>query len=200
MALLRPSEKAGRTQTNRAIRFPLVLLAVVAAGLSAGSARAQPVASEYQVKAAYLLNFARFVEWPSNVLPASSPLNIVVVGHDPFGGALDDVLRRRSVNGHPIQLRHLRWDDVLTPYQIVFISASEEAHLRHILNNLGRNSVLTVSDIDRFSLLGGVIEFRMVGNRVRFDINRTPALAAQLNISSKLLSVARAVHEGSAAP
>ncbi|MGZ5493427.1 MAG: YfiR family protein [Thermoanaerobaculia bacterium] len=168
---------------------------MVAAGLSAGSARAQPVASEYQVKAAYLLNFARFVEWPADVLPASSPLDIVVVGDDSFG-----VLRGTSANGHTIRLQHLRWDDVLTPYQIVFISASEEAHLPEILRNLGHNSVLTVSDIDRFSLRGGVIEFRMVGNRLRFDINRSAAIAAQLNISSKLLSVARAVHESSAAP
>ncbi|MGZ8829666.1 MAG: YfiR family protein [Thermoanaerobaculia bacterium] len=177
------------------VRFPLVLFVVVAAGLSAGSARAQPVASEYQVKAAYLLNFARFVEWPADVLPASSPLDIVVVGDDSFG-----VLRGTSANGHTIRLQHLRWDDVLTPYQIVFISASEEAHLPEILRNLGHNSVLTVSDIDRFSLRGGVIEFRMVGNRLRFDINRSAAIAAQLNISSKLLSVARAVHESSAAP
>jgi hypothetical protein len=171
---------------------------VVAAGLWAENARAQPAAGEYQVKAAYLLNFARFVEWPSNVLPASSPINIVVVGDDPFGGALEEVLRGKSANGHAIQLRHLRWSDVLTPYQIVFISVSEESHLPEILRYLGQNSVLTVSDIDRFSLRGGVIEFRMVGNRVRFDINRDPAIAAQLNISSRLLSVARAVHEGGA--
>ncbi|MGZ8854240.1 MAG: YfiR family protein, partial [Thermoanaerobaculia bacterium] len=137
----------------------------------------------------------RFVAGPADVLPASSPLDIVVVGDDSFG-----VLRGTSANGHTIRLQHLRWDDVLTPYQIVFISASEEAHLPEILRNLGHNSVLTVSDIDRFSLRGGVIEFRMVGNRLRFDINRSAAIAAQLNISSKLLSVARAVHESSAAP
>jgi len=195
VAFLRPSERAGQTDRIRLVRFPLVLFVVVAAGLSAGSARAQPVASEYQVKAAYLLNFARFVEWPADVLPASSPLDVVVVGDDSFGA-----LRGTSANGHPIRLQHLRWDDVLTPYQIVFISASEEAHLPEILRNLGHNSVLTVSDIDRFSLRGGVIEFRMVGNRLRFDINRSAAIAAQLNISSKLLSVARAVHESSAAP
>lgn len=199
MAFLRPSERAGLTYRMPVARFPLLLLAVIAEGLSAGSARAQPVAGEYQVKAAYLLNFARFVKWPSDVLAASSPLHIVIVGDDPFGGALEEVLRGKSANGHPIQLRHQRWDNVLTSNQIVFIGASEEAHLPEILRRLGHSSVLTVSDIDRFSLRGGVIEFRMVGNRVRFDINRTPAIAARLSISSKLLSVARAVHEGRAA-
>jgi hypothetical protein len=157
-----------------------------------------PVAGEYQVKAAYVLNFARFVEWPVDALPASSPLHVVVVGADPFGGALDDVLRQRSANGHPIQLRHVHWNDVLTPCDIVYISATEEAHLAAILLQVGNRSVLTVSDIERFALRGGVIELRMVGNRVRFDIDRAPATAARLTISSKLLSVARAVREGKA--
>ena len=86
----------------------------------------------------------------------------------------------------------------MATYHIIFISASEESHLEEILIRLGRQDVLTVSDIDRFSLRGGIVEFRMVGNRVRFDINRSPAKGAQLTISSKLLSVARAVHEGKA--
>jgi hypothetical protein len=194
MAVLRPSER----RCDRRGHFCLAFLLVAGVALSAGRARAQSAAAEYQVKAAYLLNFARFVEWPTGALPASSPLNIAIVGDDPFAGALDEVLRGKSANGHPIQLRHLHWNDVLAPSQIIFISASEEGHLPQILRFIGRDSVLTVSDIDRFSLRGGVIEFLMVGNRVRFDINRTSANTAQLNISSKLLNVARAVHEGSA--
>jgi hypothetical protein len=193
MALLRFSESA-----RRGIRSPLVLLAAIAFGLSARSATAQSAADEYQVKAAYILNFARFVEWPSNTLPASSPMTIAIVGNDPFNGSLEHVLRGSSANGHAIHLRYVHWNDILTQYQIVFISTSEEAHLPDILRFLGTESVLTVSDIDRFSLRGGVIEFSMVGNRVRFDINRNPAIAAKLTISSKLLSVARAVHEGGA--
>ncbi len=199
MAFLRPVQRAGPSRRIRRLRFSLVLLVVVAVGLSAGGTAAQPVAGEYQVKAAYLLNFARFVEWPADVLPASSTLNIVIVGDDSFSGALEAVLRGKSANGHAIHLRRARWNEVLTTEHIAFISVSEEAHLPEILRNLGRSSVLTVSDIDRFSLRGGVIEFRMVGNRVRFDINRTSAIAARLNISSKLMSVARAVREGSAA-
>ncbi|HXH91050.1 MAG TPA: YfiR family protein [Thermoanaerobaculia bacterium] len=197
MALLSPAARARPTHGARLVRSRLVCV-VLAVGLSARSVGAQSVADEYQVKAAYLLNFARFVEWPADVLPASSPLEIGIVGDNPFGMAIDETLRGKSANGHPIHLRHLHWDDVLTSCQIIFISTSEEAHLPDILRNLGQNSILTVSDIDRFSLRGGVIEFRMVGNRVRFDINREPAIAARLSISSKLLSVARAVHEGSA--
>jgi hypothetical protein len=197
MALLRLPKRRGGSLRGQA-RFALVLVAL-ATGLAAKDAHAEPAAGEYQVKAAYLLNFARFVKWPANVLPASAPLNIAVVGDDPFGDTLEQQLRGKSANGHPIRLRHQRWDDILTPYQIVFISASEEGHLPQILGYLGKASVLTVSDIDRFALRGGVLEFRTVGNRVRFDINRANGIAAELDISSKLLSVARSVYDGSTA-
>jgi hypothetical protein len=180
------------------LKSPLVLFAVIAAGLSARNALAQAQLNEYDVKAAYILNFARFVEWPPDVLPASSPLTIAVVGNDPFGESLENVLRGSSANGHAIRVRYLHWNDTLSQCQIIFISTSEEGHLPQILRNLGNAGVLTVSDVDRFSLRGGVIEFLMVGNRVRFDINRTPAAAARLTISSRLLRVARAVHEGGA--
>jgi YfiR/HmsC-like len=174
------------------------LIGVIALALMTPFAEAQPVAGEYEVKAAYLLNFARFVDWRPEALPTGAPLQIGIVGQHPFGRALEDVLRGKSANGHPILLRQLRWEDHLASYHIVFISASEESHLDEILRRLGQQSVLTVSDIDRFSLRGGIVEFRMVGNRVRFDINRAPARVAHINISSKLLSVARAVHEGKA--
>ncbi len=174
--------------------LPIVLIAI-GAGITRHAAA--QVSGEAQVKAAYLLNFARFVDWPKGVLPALSPLRIAIIGDDALGADAEQMLLGKSVNSHPIQLRYQKWDDILTAYQIVFIGASEEAHLAQILRFLGPNSVLTVSDIDRFSLRGGVIEFRTVGNRVRFDINRTAADAAQLNISSKLFSVARAIQQGS---
>ncbi len=197
MALLRSSQSAGRSDKLRLVRFPLVIVVIAMAGLRTRSVQAQ-TSDEYHVKAAYILNFARFVEWPADVLPAGSPMIIGIVGDDPFGGTLDDLLRGKTANGHPILLKHFRWNDMVTGCEIVFISSSEEPHLAQFLRYLGTQSVLTISDIDRFSLRGGVIEFRMVGNRVRFDINREPAIAARLSISSKLLSVARAIHEGSA--
>ncbi|MEA2239969.1 MAG: hypothetical protein QOC81_4693 [Thermoanaerobaculia bacterium] len=182
------------------VRASLLLVALIAAGSPATTAQAQTAVNEYQVKAAYILNFARYVEWPADVLPASSPLTIAIIGDDPFGGALDDLQRTKSANGHPILLRHFHWNEVITQSEIVYISSSEDAHLPQILRFLGNQSVLTISDIDRFSLRGGIIEFRMVGNRVRFDIDRKSAIAARLSISSKLLSLARAVHEGTGAP
>jgi hypothetical protein len=173
----------------------LCLLGVIALAIMTPLTEAQPVAGEYEVKAAYLLNFAKFVEWRPEALPADAPLQIGIVGKHAFGRALMDVLRGKFANGHPIVWRQLRWDEPLASCHIVFISASEESHLEQILMGLKQQHVLTVSDIDRFSLRGGMVEFRMVGNRVRFDIHRGPAREAHISISSKLLSVARAVHE-----
>lgn len=173
------------------------LIGIIALALMTPLAEGQPLAGEYEVKAAYLLNFARFVEWRPEALPAGAPLLIGIVGKHAFGRALEDILRAKSANGHPIVLRQLQWQDHLASYHILFISASEDSHLSQILSRADANA-LTVSDIDRFSLRGGMIEFRMVGNRVRFDIDRAPAIAAHLTISSKLLTVARAVHEGRA--
>lgn len=196
MAVLKPAKAHPGRPVPARTALALWVLAVLATLLPASLALAQSYADEYQVKAAYILNFARFIEWPPDSLPASSPITIAIVGKDPFNGSLEQVLVGRSANGHAIHLRYVRWNEVPRPCQIVFISAAEEPHLPEILRLLGSESVLTISDIERFSLRGGIIEFSMVGNRVRFDINRSPASAARLTISSKLLSVARAVHEG----
>jgi hypothetical protein len=195
VALLSSAANSARARLAQPL---LVCVVIVAAGLVTRNAAAQSGADEYQVKAAYILNFARFVEWPVSALPPSSPITVAIVGKDPFDGVLEQVLRGKIINGHPMHLHYARWNEPLTQYQIVFISASEEAHLAEILRSLGNANLLTVSDVDRFSLRGGMIEFCMVGNRVRFDIDRAPAMNSRLTISSKLLSVARAVHEWSA--
>lgn len=175
-------------------RMSLLIVAIAWGIVSPRRVVAQEGADEYQVKAAFLPNFARYVEWPATSLSeAGSPLIIGVVGDDPFGGVLDGVLRGTVANGHPIQLQHLHWNDSLNGCQLLFISSSEVNHLPAILQSLNGSSVLTVSDIERFSLSGGMIELRMVGSRVRFDINLTAADEAHLKVSSKLLNVARAV-------
>lgn len=175
-------------------RRSLLIIAMALGIVSPRRVVAQEPAGEYQVKAAFLPNFARYVDWPAASMPeAGSPLIIGIVGDDPFGGILDGFLRGTLANGHPIQLQRLRWNDSLNGCQLIFISSSEVEHLPAILRSLNGSSVLTVSDIERFSLSGGVIELRMVGNRVRFDINLAAADEAHLKVSSKLLNVARAV-------
>lgn len=144
-------------------------------------------------KAAYLHHFAQFVEWPQSVLPAGAPIVIGLVGEDPFGRAVDEVIAGKRANGHPLTVRHLRWNESMAGCHILFISSSELEHLGAILAATRGLPVLTVSDFDRFTERGGMIELMAAEDRVRFDINTEAVAAARLRISSKLLQVARAV-------
>ncbi len=145
------------------------------------------------LKAAYLRHFAQFVVWPQNVLPAGAPIVIGLVGDDPFGRAVDEVLAGKHANGHALIVRRLRWNDALTGCHILFVSSSELEHLGAILAATRGLPVLTVSDFDRFTERGGMIELTAAEDRVRFDINTEAVAGAHLRISSKLLQVARAV-------
>jgi hypothetical protein len=150
-------------------------------------------ALEYEVKAAFLLNFTRFIEWPAAVFGgADGPFSICILGDDPFGRALDRTVEGESVNGHRIEIqRNVRQSTASC--QIVFASGSEK-DLPKELANLGPG-VLTVGEGARFLREGGIIAFMLENRRVRFDINQSAASRAGLKISSKLLSVARSVEK-----
>jgi hypothetical protein len=165
----------------------------VAAALGSGL-QAQGLGDQYRVKAAFLRNFGRFVEWPAQSLPARGVLIIGFVGDDRFGDVLEEELRFKAAGGHPIRLRRLRWNQQLTTCHILFVSASESAHLQSILQEVAKESVLTVSDLGGFAQVGGMIELIAGGNRLQFDINRQTALNARLKIDTKLLSAARQVY------
>ncbi len=138
---------------------------------------AQGGAGEYQVKAAFLFNFAKFVEWPDGSFKSPTDgIHICVLGDNPFGTALSDVLAGKKVNDRP-----------LVGVRIL------EVKLRAILAATGPAGILTVGDSDNFALDGGVIGFRVEDGRVRLEINLKAAENAQVQISSKLLSLAQIV-------
>jgi hypothetical protein len=168
----------------------LNLIIGAATGLPA-SARGQDAApSEYQMKAAFLYNFAKYVDWPVSVLPEHAPLVIGVFGEDPFGGALEEITRDKVINGHALLIRHLTLLRETTNCQVLFISSSEKKHWPEILKALQGHSVLTVSENwDQFTQAGGMIYFFMEERRVCFDINDNAARKANLNISSKLIQL-----------
>jgi hypothetical protein len=141
------------------------------------------------VKAAYLYNFGRFVEWPRSVTPTDS-FNICVVGDDPFGTALNLTLSDEIIAGKKVLLKRVPTAGDAINCRILFISASEESQLRQILAALAGSSVLTVSDAPRFSRRGGMIQFVLDGSRVRFEINLASAERAGLTLSSELLKLA----------
>jgi hypothetical protein len=150
--------------------------------------------SEYQVKAACLFNFLKFVEWPSDAFSDPlAPVVIGIVGDDPFGADLSQIILGKTVMNRDVIVRHYKQTDDLRTCQILFISSSEGKRLPKILEGLRGFSVLTVADLDHFIEAAGMIQFKVEDNRVRFAIGLDSAVSARLKISSKLLAVAQSV-------
>lgn len=146
---------------------------------------------EYQLKAAFLFNFTQFVQWPPQAFTRSdSPLSVCILGEDPFGTYLDDLVRGEFVNGHPLTVERHRNDQELQHCHILFFANSESENYHDILFKLKDHNVLTISNIENFARVGGIICFQVVNNRLRFRINIRAAHDAQLAISSKLLKQA----------
>jgi len=173
----------------------VALLLLVAGLRHAPQLQAQTARSlEYQVKAAFLLNFTKFVEWPvSAFADAGSPVRICVTGEDPFGPTLDRTLEGESVNGRRVEAARLSPDGNLRNCHVLFISRSERESIPQIISDLRGSNVLTVSEAPGFADRGGVIEFVIEEGKVRFYINASAAEAAGLKLSSRLLRVASAV-------
>ena len=158
--------------------------------------RAQDSHSEYQVKAAYLFNFLKFVEWPEGAFADPlAPIVIGIVGDDPFEDALPQVVVGKTVQGRDLVIRKYRVGEDLRTSHILFISASEKRRLPQLLAGLRGSNVLTVADFEGFLEEGGMIQLFSENNRVRFAINVDAAVRAKLKLSSKLLSLARVVGE-----
>jgi len=164
----------------------LLILAAMVGNASGGHAQG---ISEYEVKAAFLYNFAKFVEWPD---PASGPIRLCVVGDDPFGNNLEETVRGKTISGQPIEIKRLNRGDNPRSCQIAFISASERP-LRAVLDLLQGASTLTVGESPNFAKDGGMINFVLEDKRVHFEINPAAAQREGLRISSKLLNLARIV-------
>jgi uncharacterized protein DUF4154 len=151
-------------------------------------------AGEYEIKAAFLCNFTKFVEWPSSAYSDSrAPLQLCILGRDPFGSALQQVIADRSPNARPLLVRHLRRSEEFRTCQVLFISSSEWTSAPRIFKSLEGASVLTVGDADHFAEKGGVIELFLVNKQIRLVINPAAASRGGLHISSKLLALAQIV-------
>jgi hypothetical protein len=154
-------------------------------------------ANEYEVKAAYLYNFAKFVEWPDSPSAGSRErLTIAVLGRDPFGSVLDQVIADKTVRGKRISVRRVSNVDEALDCQIIFIGTSEERRLGELIRALEGKSVLTIGETGQFAHRGGIIGFRIEDNKVRFDVNIQAAERARLVLSSQLLKLAHIVTEG----
>ena len=155
-----------------------------------------PPSVEYQVKAAFLLNFVKFIEWPSEAFQnEKAPVTLCVFGHDPFGSALDDIIRGRIVNNRSVLVRRINEMRDLKSCQLVFVSAADDKRLPEVLISLKDASAIVVGETEGFAERGGGIQFFLEDNRLRFAVNVDAAQRARLKVSSKLLALARIVHD-----
>ncbi|NNL68075.1 MAG: YfiR family protein [Myxococcales bacterium] len=178
----------GRLRAMRIVRG-VVASAVGVALLAPVTAHA---ISEYKVKAAFLLNFGKFVEWPS----AQGDLEICVLGEDPFGATLDDTLAGRKIGARPVRARRIDSAGAADGCAILFVSRRGNAPLDAVVSAVRGSPVLLVGEQDRFAKRGGMINFVEVDQKIRFEINETAAKKAGLKISSQLLKLATIVDGG----
>jgi hypothetical protein len=150
---------------------------------------------EYQVKAAILYNFSRFVEWPEDAFQSeNAPINFCVFQHDPFGGALDKIIRGKTIRNRQLVVRRVSEVRDLRACQLVFAGETDNERLPDILKELKGTSTLLVGESEEFAERGGGIQLHMEDNKMRFSVNVDAIQRARLTVSSKLLALARIVH------
>jgi len=169
------------------------LAAFVVASAAPVAAQGQ-AAQEYELKAAFLYNFTKFVEWPPEAFSDdTAPIVIAVLGADPFGSTLDEIVAGKHAGGRPLIIRRFERSSELTGCHVVFVSSRTADDLSSQVRTPTRRHMLTVGEAEGFAETGGLIQFVTEERRVRFRINPTAANKAGLKISSRLLNLAEVV-------
>lgn len=171
------------------------MVALIASCLSvSASVQAADSRIEHRIKAAFLFNFARFIEWPvAKLSNDDSPFQICVYGDDSFGAVLDETISGKTVGEHPLSVVKTVNVSDLRACEIVYISSSESGRFASVINDLKGANTLLVNDHPDFIKQGGMIRFVVVDRKLRFEVNPEAAKREQLKISSKLLRVAKIV-------
>jgi len=172
-----------------------ILIALLATAGSSGQSHAAP--NEYEVKAAFLYNFAKFMAWPPSHSPAESTFTICILGDDPFGPALD-LLKGKPVDGRPVEVRRLTRPGEIGRCRIVFVGPPHAREIGSLAEKLRDQPVLTVGDGAGFVRAGGMIGFVLSDGRVRFEIGPDRISPTGLTVSSQLLKLAIIVRAGDA--
>lgn len=186
------SGRGRRTYRHQCLRPRLAVVAVACLLMGLPSMHGQhSKPTEYEVKATYLYSFGKFVDWPAKGTKGQSEsFAICVLGKDPFGPALDAALSDETVAGKKVVAKRIPTPQDALNCRVLFISSSENTRLKQILTTLADASVLTVSDLPQFTQRGGMVQFILEGNRIRFEVNLVTAGHAGLTLSSELLKVA----------
>jgi YfiR/HmsC-like len=187
---------AGGQKAMKSIAAIMLLFSILF-GMPPNMRAAESGPSEYQVKAAFLYNFAKFVKWPDEAFAeTNTPLVIGILGDNPFGSNLELAIKDKFINGHPLSLRAVVSLPEMKLCHVLFVCQKPKRNLAETLEVLKTCSVLTVSETEHFCEAGGMINFVMEGSRVSFEINDAAAKRAGLSISSKLLNLARKDDKG----
>jgi hypothetical protein len=174
------------------------LLSAMALGSHADSIDTSE-SSEYLIKAGFIYNFAKLVQWPTSAFAQpDSPIVIGILGDDPFGATLDRIVADKKINGRSFVVRRLKWTKDfkdLKDCNILFVSFSEKEHIDTLVDAMKWLPILTIGDAPGFAKRGGIMNFTLEDNKVRFEVNVEAAKHADLTISSRLLTLARIVQQ-----
>lgn len=190
------------------VRTLFVTIFLVVSGLLHCICFAQQPPKKHEIEAAFLYNFAKFIEWPATVFTNDTqPIIIGILGANPFGSDLERTIGNQLVNGRKLEIKRYENLAAVGDCQILFISlgdnaggplsASDKRLLTEVFSKVGKKSILTVGEAQNFAAAGGIINFVMEKDKIRFQINPDAAERANLKISSKLLNLAYIVHDES---
>ena len=192
----KPDLPMSNTQIRPKGRFNKLLMFALLVAFCAGGAAAPLAAAditEQQVKAGFVFNFVRFIEWPEAAMTTDQHLKLCLLGRSDVEREMENMMRGKVANGHAIDVSYIRGADEAQGCQVVFIDASERRKLKAGLPAVP--GALVIGDFDGFARQGGTINFVMQDNKITFDINVAMAQRAGLKVSSRLLAVAHAVIE-----
>lgn len=197
------SSHARSSNLVRCMLALLLYLWVTPMAVPADGAHQETVA---KIKAAYLLNFLRFADWPDNAFDTvSSPLNVCVLGQDTLGNILDVTMREQEVSGRTIAVRRIdaadksAWQEDLHDCHLAFITRSEASRSEHIVAELRGSDTLTVGETASFALTGTMLALNFEDDRIIFYANPGAIRAANVRLSSKILQLARIIDDNSSA-
>ena len=192
-----PPERHSRRQRLRGAtcRYWLLGLACLAFGCGwAGAAANENAIDEYQLKALVIPKLVKYVDWPaSSFASTNAPIVIGILGQDPFGSKMDDAVKGDTAHDHKFTVKRLRADEEVESCHVLFVSRSEKERFQSVFNRVKGRPVLLVGDVSDFAEKGGMVALALANNNVKLEINQAVTEQAGLQISAKLLKLARIV-------
>jgi hypothetical protein len=184
--------------SNAVTRWVAVLIGLAMLCVSTTSGKGAEVLKEYELKAAFLYNFTKFIEWPTNSFAeANAPFVVAVAGNSPCTAELQKIAKERKVNGRALIIKLVKTPEAAKGAHVLFVSVSEDARLKEWLAAAHSAGVLSIGESEPFFKQGGIINFILEGEKIRFDLNIGQANATELKISAQLQKLARTIRKKS---